>query len=67
MKTKTRAQARLKKRLTDAGVTYNDVARLSGVTWRMVKFVIDGDRTSANVMGAINRLAPEAVAQNGRP
>ena len=48
----------MKKRLQAAGVTYNDVARLSGVTWRMVKFVIDGDRTSARVMGAIDRLAP---------
>lgn len=58
MRTQTRAQAHLTKRLHAAGVTYNDVARLAGVSWRMVKFVIDGDRTSAKVMGAIDRLAP---------
>jgi hypothetical protein len=66
MKPRSRAQAHLKKRLQDAGVTYADVARLSRVTWRMVKMVIDGDRTSANVMGAIDRLAPESIAQNGK-
>lgn len=57
-RTRTRAQAHLKKRLADAGVTYAQVAGLAGVTWRMVKFVIDGDRVSARVMGAIDRLAP---------
>ncbi len=67
MPLKTRAQVKLKQRLQAAGVTYNDVARLAGVGWRMVKFVIDGDKTSANVMRAIDRLAPEVPAKNGRP
>jgi len=52
----------LKRRLHEAGVTYDDVARLTGVTWRMVKFVIDGQRTSAPVMAAIERLAPKGAA-----
>ena len=65
MKKRTRAQAHLKRHLAQAGVTYDDVARLSGVTWRMVKFVIDGDRTSARVMNAIERLAGP-IAQASR-
>lgn len=48
----------VKHRLRRAGVTYGEVARLAGVTWRMVKYVVDGQRTSARVMGAIDRLAP---------
>lgn len=58
MRKHTRAQARLTRRLKAAGVTYDQVAGLAGVSWRMVKFVIDGDRTSAKVMDAIDRLAP---------
>ena len=52
------AQPHLVKRLRAHGVTYGEVARLANVTWRMVKFVMDGERTSANVMAAIDRLAP---------
>lgn len=49
----------LKARLKRAGVSQAAVARLAGVTWRHAKYVIDGQRTSANVMRAIDRLAPE--------
>jgi len=51
----------LKRRLHRAGVTYDDVARFAGVTWRMVKYVVDGQRTSEPIMAAINRLAPLPV------
>jgi hypothetical protein len=56
---RSRANKGLVARLRSAGVTYTDVANLAGVSWRMVKFVIDGDKTSAKVMAAIDRLAPE--------
>ena len=51
----------LKARLAQAGVTYDDVARLAGVTYRMVQYVVDGKRTSRPVMDAIERLAPVSV------
>jgi len=54
----SKAQAHLVRRLQAHGVVYNDVARLAGVSWRMVKHVMDGTRTSAKVMAAIDRLAP---------
>lgn len=63
MRKRSRAQAHLTRRLRAAGVTYDEVARLAGVSWRMVKYVIDGDRTSAKVMNAIDRLAPPAVLE----
>ena len=46
----------LKKKLHRAGVTYRQVALAADVTERMVKFVIDGERTSAPVMEAIRKL-----------
>jgi hypothetical protein len=46
----------IKRNLKQAGVTYDDVARLANVTWRMVSYVIHGDRKSAKVMGAIDKL-----------
>ena len=46
-----RRRADLKARLKASGHTYGDVARLADVTWRMVKFWIDGQRTSAKVDG----------------
>lgn len=49
----------LKARLQRHGVTYGQVARLARVSWRMVKYVIDGERTSATVMAAIERLTPD--------
>ena len=49
----------LKTRLARAGVTYEQVARLADVSYRMVQYVVDGKRTSRVVMNAIARLAPE--------
>lgn len=46
----------IKRDLKRAGVTYEDVARLADVSWRMVHYVIHGQRKSAHVMGAIERL-----------
>lgn len=46
----------LKAGLKASGHTYDDVARLADVTWRMVKFWIDGQRTSAKVEHAYNVL-----------
>jgi hypothetical protein len=40
-------------------VTYDDVARLANVSYRMVQYVVDGKRKSPYVMAAIDRLAPE--------
>ena len=52
----------LKTRLQRAGVTFDEVARFAGVSYRMVQYVVDGQRTSAIVMAAIDRLAPEPAA-----
>jgi hypothetical protein len=48
--------ALIKRNLKKVGATYTDVARLADVSWRMVHYVIHGQRTSANVMGAIEKL-----------
>lgn len=57
MKKRSRAEVKeIKARLKAAGVTYGQVARRARVTWRMVKFVIDGERTSGRVMRVIERL-----------
>ena len=55
-----RRRADLKARLKASGHTYGDVARLADVTWRMVKFWIDGQRTSAKVEQAYNVLTGHA-------
>lgn len=49
----------LKARLANAGVKYDEVARLARVSYRMVQYVVDGKRRSDPVMAAIERLAPE--------
>jgi hypothetical protein len=46
----------IKRDLKRSGATYTDVARLADVTWRMVHYVVHGQRTSAKVMDAIARL-----------
>jgi len=46
----------IKAQLRASGHTYDDVARLADVTWRMVKFWVDGQRTSAKVERAFNTL-----------
>lgn len=58
----SQANPKIKRQLKEAGVTYDDVARLANVTWRMVKYVIDGQRTSARVMSAIERLTGQRAA-----
>ena len=58
MKTTTREvkTRRRKAALKASGHTYDDLARLAGVSWRMVKFWIDGQRTSAKVARAFDTL-----------
>ena len=51
-----------KRILKDKGVTYTDIARLAGVTWRMVYFVINDYRRSRNVLGAALKLTGENLA-----
>jgi len=53
---------KIKRQLKAAGVTYDDVARLAQVSWRMVHYVIHGQRTSAKVMAAIERLTGSRTA-----
>ena len=60
MKTAGREVKRRKAALKASGHTYDDLARLAGVSWRMVKFWIDGQRTSAKIKRAF------AVLTNGR-
>lgn len=42
--------------LAENGFTYQDLADAADVTWRMVKFWIDGQRTSARIEQALARL-----------
>lgn len=56
MNTTKREVKQRKSALKASGHTYDDVARLAGVSWRMVKFWIDGQRTSAPVERAFNAL-----------
>lgn len=53
---------RRKTALKASGHTYDDLARLSGVTWRMVKFWIDGQRTSAPIARCFETLTKERAA-----
>jgi hypothetical protein len=46
----------LKKLMKRRHVTYADVARLAEVSWTMVWYVVNGQKTSAKVMAAIARL-----------
>jgi hypothetical protein len=55
MKT-AREVAQTKRALRDAGVTYGQVAKVAGVSWRMVAYVVHGEKASANVEGWIERL-----------
>lgn len=58
--TKAQKQAKLfrgrKAALKTAGATYADVARLAGVTWTMVWLWVHGQRTSARVQAAFDKL-----------
>lgn len=53
---------KIKQDLKSAGVTYDDVARLANVSWRMVHYVIHGQRTSSRVMSAIEKLTGTRAA-----
>ena len=56
MKKHTRESKRRKALLKASGHTYDALANLSGVTWRMVKFWMDGERTSAPINAAFDTL-----------
>ena len=54
-----RRREAIKSALKSSGHTYDDVARLANVTWRMVKYWIDGQRTSAPIARAFETLTKE--------
>lgn len=56
MTNQNREVKRRKAALKASGHTYDDLARLSNVTWRMVKYWIDGQRTSAPIARAFESL-----------
>ena len=56
MKITEREVKRRKAALKASGHTYDDLARLSRVSWRMAKFWLDGERTSAKVAQAFETL-----------
>jgi DNA-binding LacI/PurR family transcriptional regulator len=55
--------AKIKRALNKSKVYYSDIARLAGVSWRMVSYVIHGERTSAKVMSAIEKLTGYEAAK----
>ena len=62
MTNRERESKRRKEVFKASGHTYDDLAGLAGVTWRMVKFWIDGERTSAPIARAFATLTKtEAV------
>lgn len=63
MKTTDRESKRRKASLKASGHTYDDLARLAGVSWRMVKFWLDGQRTSAKVAKAFETLTDRVEAR----
>lgn len=46
----------LKRRLRERGLTYPVIGKVAGVSWWMVYAVVNRRRTSARVMGAIEKL-----------
>lgn len=62
MKIANRQVKQRKAALKASGHTYDDLARLAGVSWRMVKFWIDGQRTSAKIDRAFATLTNGSVA-----
>lgn len=49
-------KVKVKRAMKRRGVTYDDVARLAGVSWFMVWAVLNGRKVSARVMGAVEKL-----------
>lgn len=70
MNTKTRRRVkkhtpesqRRKSVLKAAGHTYDALADLAGVSWRMVKFWLDDEKTSAPIANAFDQLVRERKA-----
>lgn len=54
-----RAASPLGRRIQRAGFTLHDVARMAGVTYRMVQFHLAGRSDSPKVAAAINKLLHE--------
>jgi len=55
-KVNRREAARIKRALKAKGLTYDHVARLAGLSWFMVWAVLDGRKTSANVVESLTKL-----------
>ena len=62
MSTVGKPKVKVKRTMKQRGVTYHDVARLAGVSWFMVWAVLNGRRTSARVMTAVNKLVGDGRA-----
>jgi transcriptional regulator with XRE-family HTH domain len=60
MRTQKQFQNR-KRLLEEAGITYSDIARLANVSWNMVWRWMHGQRTSAKVQAAFDRLVNTRV------
>lgn len=56
MSTVGKPKVKVKQSMRRHGVTYDDVARLAGVSWFMVWAVLNGRKTSARVMAAVQKL-----------
>lgn len=63
MKITAKESKRRKASLKASGHTYDDLARLAGVSWRMAKFWLDGQRTSATVAKAFESLTDGVEAK----
>ena len=62
MSTVTKPKVKVKRLLKHRGITYEDVARLTGVSWWMVWAVLNGRKVSARVMASVDKLLGNAAA-----
>ena len=53
------------KAMRAVGLTKTAVAKEAGVSWQMVNMVCKGQRTSARVLGVLERLIAERRQANG--
>lgn len=60
MKKHTRESKRRKALLRASGHTYNDLANLAGVKWRMVKYWLDDEKRSEPIARAFDTLTAKA-------
>ena len=51
-----------KKALREAGQTIQALANEAGVSWRMAKYWMDGEKTSAPIQAAFDRLTTREQA-----